>query len=74
LLAAEDHMAVIALLVWLGTAGGGLYLLAGGRTGAGPEPVPPERHFPVAVVIGHGVFAAVTIVLVLLTALGVGES
>ena len=36
--------------------------------------VPPERHFPVSVVIGHGLFAAATIVLVLLTILGVGGS
>ncbi|MBF6335795.1 hypothetical protein IU450_07845 [Nocardia abscessus] len=35
---------------------------------------PPEGHFPVAVVAGHGVLAVVTVVLVLLTALGVGES
>jgi hypothetical protein len=43
------------------------------RTGASIA-VPPERHFPLPVVIGHGIFAAVTIVLVLLTALGVGGS
>jgi membrane-associated phospholipid phosphatase len=36
--------------------------------------VPAERHFPVAVVAGHGVLAVVTVVLVLLTALGVGGS
>jgi hypothetical protein len=36
--------------------------------------VPPERHFPVSVVIAHGVFAVTTIVLVLLTVLGVGHS
>jgi len=36
--------------------------------------VPPERHFPVSVVIGHGLFAVATIVLVVLTVLGVGES
>jgi hypothetical protein len=36
--------------------------------------VPPERHFPVSVVIGHGLFALVTIVLVVLTLLGVGGS
>jgi hypothetical protein len=36
--------------------------------------VPPERHFPVSVVIGHGLFAVATIVLVLLTILGVGGS
>jgi hypothetical protein len=33
---------------------------------------PPERNFPLPVVIAHGAFAAVTITLVLLTALGVG--
>jgi hypothetical protein len=33
-----------------------------------------EAHFPIAVVGGHGVFAVVTVVLVLLTALGVGAS
>lgn len=32
----------------------------------------PESHFPLAVVAGHGLFAVVTVVLVLLTALGVG--
>jgi hypothetical protein len=37
-----------------------------------PAAVPPERHFPLPVVIGHGVFAVTTVVLVLLTALGVG--
>ena len=36
--------------------------------------VPPERHFPLSVVIAHGVFAVVTIVLVLLTVLGIGAS
>jgi manganese efflux pump family protein len=34
--------------------------------------VPAERHFPLAVVIGHGVFALATITLVLLTVLQVG--
>ncbi|WP_037853497.1 hypothetical protein [Streptomyces sp. NRRL S-340] len=36
--------------------------------------VPAERHFPLAVVLAHGVFAVVTLVLVLLTALGIGGS
>ena len=45
---------------------------AGGRPGE--LAVPPERHFPLSVVIGHGLFAIVTIVLVLLTVLGVGGS
>lgn len=47
------------------TSGGGL---------TGQVVVPPERHFPLSVVIGHGVFALTTIVLVLLTTLGVGGS
>ena len=33
-----------------------------------------EQHFPVAVVAGHGVFAVATVILVLLTALGIGGS
>ncbi|MEV4391710.1 hypothetical protein [Nonomuraea sp. NPDC049607] len=49
------------------------------RLGSGPgpaagSPVPAERGFPVAVVAGHGLFALVTVVLVLLSALGVGKS
>ena len=45
---------------------------SGHLTQAGP-PEPPERHFPLPVVIGHGFFATVTIVLVVLTALDVGR-
>ncbi|MEW2621549.1 hypothetical protein [Streptomyces sp. NPDC048106] len=42
-------------------------------TGPGAEgAVPAERHFPVPVVLAHGLLAVVTLVLVLLTALGVG--
>jgi hypothetical protein len=38
---------------------------------AAPDPmVPPERHFPLVVVIGHGVFALGTVVLVVLSTLG----
>jgi hypothetical protein len=39
---------------------------------AGEEP--PERNFPLPVVIAHGSFAAATLTLVLLTAFGVGGS
>jgi hypothetical protein len=35
---------------------------------------PPERNFPVPVVIAHGAFAVTTVTLVLLTAFGVGGS
>jgi hypothetical protein len=34
----------------------------------------PESHFPLVVVAGHGAFAVTTVILVLLTALGVGGS
>ncbi len=34
--------------------------------------VPPERNFPVPVVVAHGILAVTTLVLVLFTALGVG--
>jgi len=46
----------------------------GARSGGNWTAVPPERHFPLPVVVTHGVFAAVTIVLVVLTTLGVGGS
>ena len=36
-------------------------------------PAPPERSFPLPVIVGHGILAITTIVLVLLTALGVGR-
>jgi hypothetical protein len=36
--------------------------------------VPPERHFPLSVVIAHGVFALTTVTLVVMTTLGVGGS
>lgn len=49
-------------------------VLVGGRPGSdgGRVKVPPERHFPAPVVVVHGIFAGATILLVLLTALGVG--
>jgi hypothetical protein len=40
--------------------------------GGGEQSTPPERYFPTYVVAGHGLFAVATVVLVLLTALGVG--
>lgn len=41
---------------------------------AGTQAGPAERYFPVPVVAGHGLFAVLTVVLVLLTALGIGGS
>ena len=110
-------MSLIALITWITTAGGGLYLDADGLTwvavgalgGAAssrtllssrillsrrallssfttpmggrvavvsrlPDVGPPERNFPLPVVVAHGFFALITITLVVLTALGVGGS
>ncbi len=54
-----------------GPANGGL--ANGGLADGGlAEGAPAERHLPVPVIIGHGVFAVVTLLLVLLTAAGVG--
>jgi hypothetical protein len=54
-------------------AGAGATARAGHRGIAtlsrGAEVGPPERNFPLAVVIGHGVFAVTTLLLVLLTLL-----
>lgn len=36
--------------------------------------VPPERNFPLAVILVHGILAVTTVVLVLLTVLGAGRS
>jgi hypothetical protein len=36
--------------------------------------VPPERNFPLPVVLAHGILAVTTLVLVLLTALGAGQT
>jgi hypothetical protein len=51
------------------------------RTVADPGPsltrktaVPPERNFPLPVVVAHGILAVSTLVLVLFTALGAGRN
>ncbi len=41
---------------------------------ASAEGIPAEQHLPASVVLLHGILAIATVVLVLLTALGVGES
>jgi len=71
-------IAVVALLGftmfarWIPTFraqhGGSTLPVAAGTDG------PAERHFPVVVVGGHGLLAAATLLLVLLTAIGVGGS
>jgi manganese efflux pump family protein len=67
---AQATLAVLAIVVSLGVTMAVRWVKV---RRSKPDPlVPPERHFPLAVVIGHGVFAAATVVLVLLTTLGVG--
>jgi hypothetical protein len=56
-----------------GAASGRTSAASAGTTAVSGPAQPPEGHFPVPVVIAHGVFAVVTVVLVLLTALGVGS-
>ena len=43
------------------------------QAGELPTLEPPERKFPFAVVVLHGLFAVSTVLLVLLTAIGVGD-
>jgi manganese efflux pump family protein len=45
----------------------------GAPTSGTPPPEPPERRFPIPVVALHGLFAVTTVVLVFLTAIGVGD-
>ncbi len=66
-------LAVVALLGWTMFA---IWYQRRQSSGAVAEAVDPstpaEQHFPVAAVALHGVLAVTTVVLVLLTALGVG--
>lgn len=57
---------------WLPTYRARAAIGSGGGSGASAGAAAPESQFPVVVVGGHGVFAVATVVLVLLTALGVG--
>jgi hypothetical protein len=52
----------------------GQRMAAAGSAGGTPGTGPAERHFPLPAVVAHGLLAATTLVLVLLTALEVGGS
>jgi hypothetical protein len=77
-------LAVVALLGWTMFAiwyrqrqravRGGPAPTPGAAAPAGGTTEPPEQHFPVAIVTLHGVLAVATVVLVFLTAIGVGGS
>jgi hypothetical protein len=89
LIAAQHTLAWVALVLLVPTALLGFVMLfrwipvfrargavatgGPGATGAADQ-APAERHFPVVVVGGHGLLAVVTVVLVLLAALGVSGS
>jgi hypothetical protein len=75
-------LALLAVVALLGLAMFGIWYqrrqrgpaAATGVTGApGSSETPPEQHFPVAIVGLHGLLAVTTVVLVFLTAVGVGS-
>jgi hypothetical protein len=88
LLSDEDMFAWSSLGILLVIAGLGLTMFtrwipvhrAFAAAATGPRSVsaefdfPAERNFPVSVVVGHGFLASSTVILVLLTLLGVGGS
>src|ERR687887_98394 len=71
-------LAILAVVAVLGFTMFAIWLrrrrarMAGAMETATPG-VPAEQHFPVSIVALHGILAVVTVVLVLLTALEVGE-
>jgi hypothetical protein len=78
-------LAIVAVLgwtmfaIWLRRRQARAAVAAGGAGGAAASSpaggdVPAEQHFPVPVVALHGVLAVTTVVLVFLTAIGVGGS
>ncbi len=77
----SDALAWIAFVALLAVAALGFTMFAiwarqrqRTATAAAAPDTPAEQHFPVPIVALHGVLAAVTLVLVFLTTIGVGES
>jgi hypothetical protein len=72
-------LAVVALLgftmfaIWYQRRQRGLAAAAGATGSPGSSDTPPEQHFPVPIVGLHGLLAVTTVVLVFLTAVGVGD-
>ena len=77
-LAAAVLLVVAVLGLTMGARWVGVYRAhpARARAGAGAvqAAIPPERNFPLPVVIGHGIFAVTTLILVLLTVLKISGS
>jgi hypothetical protein len=72
-------LAVVALLgftmfaIWYQRRQRGPAAATGVTGSPGSSQTPPEQHFPVPIVGLHGLLAVTTVVLVFLTAVGVGE-
>jgi hypothetical protein len=66
-------LAVVAALGWTMFFGWARQRPAPGAPAGEPPPTPAERRFPLPVVALHGLFAVTTVVLVFLTAIGVGD-
>ena len=66
-------LAVVALLGWTMFAIWYQRRARGAMAEAVDTGTPAEQHFPVSVIAVHGAFAVTTVLLVLLTAIGVGD-
>jgi hypothetical protein len=72
-LAWSAFLLVVAVLGWTMFAIWWRRRQQGAAAQAVDPTMPPEQHFPVVVVAGHGVLAVTTVVLVFLAAIGVGD-
>ena len=66
ILATGAMLGLIMAVRWIGV----YRTFTAAKTGAAEPAIPPERNFPVPVVIAHGLFAVTTLTLVLITAVG----
>lgn len=73
-LVAVGILGLLMLIRWIPTYRGHSTTVHGAGLTRASSRERPEKHFPVAVVGMHGLLAAATQILVLLTALGVGSS
>ncbi|GAB3435698.1 hypothetical protein [Flindersiella endophytica] len=76
LFADMDALAWVAFVLLLPVAVLGFTMLARWWSARGQvtEQAAAEQRFPIPVIAGHGVFAVTTVVLVLLSALGIGQA
>jgi hypothetical protein len=62
------------LAIWIQRRRGAPATVLDSGIAVGTEDQPPEQHFPVPVVVVHGLLAVTTLVLAILAAAGVGSS